>query len=517
MRVETAGRADTGIVASSVGLRAGPLDWEVLHQSLREVHGLGGWDTVDFLVEGPRDHRVLTIAPRPAAHAPSRIRTGVVFGTEFAGDSSFGLRVGWVVTPIGRLHGDWKTDAEIGRRTLLSTELYQPLESKERFFVAPSLGWDRFLRDVFVDDEVTARYFDSRLYARLDAGLALGPLGEIRVGVLRDRSRFSAEIGDPVLDDATADRAGAVFLARFDQLDNATIPRSGWAATVGANVYGEILGGDWAYDKVSATVMGARSFGEWTVHGGVRGLRAVRRDDAPALRPQPAGRFREALGPPDRPDLRAVRRRGARRNPVPGLEAPEPRGERHLRRRHRGDGKRLEPDGGHQAVEPDLGGEPLRRRRDDRRAGLPRVGLRGGGAEHVLLLARPAAVRGPTEPAAIAGRAVSSGVITGEATAPGRPVASPVRPGSRPVPLGHQRFQHVVGQAGPLAAETPGAQRVGHRGQLQREPKSGSRAVGLQGGLVHATILRLRKRSRPPARRSPVGGRRDPSEDSIRR
>ena len=268
VRVETAGHADTGIVASSVGLRAGPLDWEALHQSLREVYGLGGWDTVDFRVEGPRDQRVLTIAPRPAAHAPSRIRTGVVFGTEFKGDSSFGLRVGWVVTPIGRLHGDWKTDAEIGRRTLLSTELYQPLESKERFFVAPSLGWDRFLRDVFVGDEVTARYFDSRLYARLDAGLALGPLGEIRIGVLRDRSRFSTEIGDPVLDDATADRAGAVFLARFDQLDNATIPRSGWAAAVGANVYGEFLGGDWAYDKVSATVMGARSFGEWTVHGG---------------------------------------------------------------------------------------------------------------------------------------------------------------------------------------------------------------------------------------------------------
>ncbi|MBK9090821.1 MAG: patatin-like phospholipase family protein [Holophagales bacterium] len=249
-------------------VRAGRLDWEVLHQSLREVYGLGGWDTVDFLVEGPRNHRVLTIAPRPAAHAPSRIRTGVVFGTEFEGDSSFGLRVGWVVTPIGRLHGDWKTDAEIGRRTLLSTELYQPLESKERFFVAPSLGWDRFLRDVFVDDEVTGRYVDSRMYARFDAGLALGPLGEIRIGVLRDRSRFSTEIGEPVLYGVTADRAGAVFLARFDQLDNATIPRSGWAAAAGANVYGEFLGGDWAYDKFSATVMGARSFGEWTVHGG---------------------------------------------------------------------------------------------------------------------------------------------------------------------------------------------------------------------------------------------------------
>jgi NTE family protein len=269
VRVEVAGLTDTGIVAASVGVRAGPLEWEALHQSLLEVHGLGGWDTVDFRVEGPRDQRVLTIAPRPTAHAPSRIRTGVVFGTEFAGESSFGLRVGWVVTPIGPHHGDWKTDAEIGRRTLLSTELYRPLDSKERFFVAPSLGWDRSLRDVFVDDVVTARTFDTRLYGRLDAGLALGPLGEVRVGVLRDQSRFSAEIGEPVLDAAAADRAGAVLLARFDQLDNATIPRSGWAATVAAGAYGEFLGGDWAYDKASITAMSARSSGDWTLHGGI--------------------------------------------------------------------------------------------------------------------------------------------------------------------------------------------------------------------------------------------------------
>lgn len=268
VRVVIAGRADTGLVADSVGVRAGPLEWEALHQSLREVHGLGGWDTVDFQVEGPRGHSVLTIAPRPAAHAPSRIRTGVVFGTEFRGDSSFGFRVGWLVTPIGR-HGEWKTDAEIGRRTLLTTELYQPLDSKERFFVAPSLGWDRPLRDVFAVDVVTARYLETRMYGRLDAGLSFGPLGEVRIGVLRDRTRFSADIGEPVLDEAAADRAGAVLLARFDQLDNATIPRSGWAASVAASAYGKLLGGDLAYDKLSLTAMTARSFGDWTLHGGI--------------------------------------------------------------------------------------------------------------------------------------------------------------------------------------------------------------------------------------------------------
>jgi NTE family protein len=264
IRVETADPAEAGILENSIDLRAGLVDWNALLSNLQEVHGLGGYDTVDFLVEGTRERRVLKIIPRPAVPAPGRIRAGLDFGTEFAGDSSFGLRVGWARTHLNRLRGDLKTHVEIGRRTLFSTELYQPLDPGQRFFVSPSLGWDRSVRDVFLGDAVTARYFETRLQARLDAGLALGP-----IGVLRDRSRFSVEIGDPALDDVEADRAGAVLLARFDQLDNAKLPRSGWAAEVGAGVYGKVLGGDWSYDEVSASAMGARSFGEWTVHGGV--------------------------------------------------------------------------------------------------------------------------------------------------------------------------------------------------------------------------------------------------------
>lgn len=269
VRVETGGRTDAGIVSRAVGLLPGPLDWSALSRSLEEVYGLGGYETVDFRVEGPRERRVLTITPRPAPPAPGRIRTGLDFGTEFAGDSSFGLRVGWDVTRIGRLRGDLKTHLEIGQRTLISTELYQPLDPKQRFFVSPNLGWDRSPRDEFLGDLVTARYFDSRLHAGLDAGLALGPLGEVRVGVVRERSRFSVRIGDPAIDDATAERAGAVLLARFDQLDNVRLPRSGWAAEAGAGVYGKVLGGEWSYEKVWATATAAESFGEWTLHGGV--------------------------------------------------------------------------------------------------------------------------------------------------------------------------------------------------------------------------------------------------------
>jgi NTE family protein len=264
LRVETAGRVDADIVSNRVTVKPGPLDWTALFASLQGVYTLGDYETVDFLVEGPRERRVLSIVPRPAPPAPLRIRTGLIFGTEFGSESMFGLRVGVDRTRLNRLRGDLKTRVEIGRNSQLSLELYQPLDTKLRLFVAPSAGWTRQPRDVYVDDELAVRFFESRLQGRLDGGVSLGSLGEVRLGFLRDRSQFSEEIGLPAFDTTTADRAGFVLLSRFDQLDNVRVPRSGWAGKLEVGVYGPWLGAESDYDKVSARFVGARSFGELT-------------------------------------------------------------------------------------------------------------------------------------------------------------------------------------------------------------------------------------------------------------
>ena len=269
VRVETAGRVDTDIVSHRVSVRPGRLDWDVLFESLQGVYALGDYETVDFLVEGPADHRALTIRPRPAPPAPTRVRTGLVFGTEFSSESMFGLRVGLDRTRLNRLRGELKTHVEVGRRNELSMELYQPVDTGLRFFVSPGAGWHRQPRDIYVDGGLAVRFFESQLQGRLDGGVSLGKLGEVRLGLLRDRSEFSEEIGIPAFPVTTADRAGVVLLARFDQLDNVRVPRSGWAGEVEAGVYRPWLGAESDYDKVSATYVAARSYGELTVQAGL--------------------------------------------------------------------------------------------------------------------------------------------------------------------------------------------------------------------------------------------------------
>ena len=65
LRVETGGRIDPDIVSNRVEVAPGPLDWPTLYRSLEHVYAFGDYETVDFLVEGPKDRRVLTISPRP--------------------------------------------------------------------------------------------------------------------------------------------------------------------------------------------------------------------------------------------------------------------------------------------------------------------------------------------------------------------------------------------------------------------------------------------------------------------
>lgn len=269
LRVETAGRVDADIVSHRVVVKPGRLDWHALYESLESVYTLGDYETVDFLIEGPADRRALTIRPRPSPPAPTRVRMGLVFGTEFSSESMFGLRVGLERTRLNRLRGDLRTHLEVGRRNELTMELYQPVETGLKYFVAPSAGWRRQPRDIYIDGDLAVRFFESRVQGRLDGGVSLGKLGEVRLGFLRDRNEFSEEIGIPAFPDTSADRAGLVLRARFDQLDNVRVPRAGWAGELELGVYRPWLGADSDYGKGSASYVGARSFGELTLQAGL--------------------------------------------------------------------------------------------------------------------------------------------------------------------------------------------------------------------------------------------------------
>jgi NTE family protein len=189
--------------------------------------------------------------------------------TDFKADSSFGLRLGFFKTSLNALQGELRTRVEFGLVNSLSFELYQPADFRGRFFVSPTIGVRRETQDVFQGSDQVAKLLGTSYGGGLDAGVSLGPLGEIRAGVVRERHRIETDIFTSPARSATEDVAGGSVRVVLDQLDSVSFPRNGWLARAEVFRAGKAAGADWVYGKVRIAGLFAKSFGQTSIVPGV--------------------------------------------------------------------------------------------------------------------------------------------------------------------------------------------------------------------------------------------------------
>ncbi len=229
-------------------------------------------------------------------------------------------------------------------------------------------------------------------------------------------------IGSPSLGDASADRAGGLLLARFDRLDNVRVPRSGWAAQVEAGVYGELLGAEYSDNELSASGLGVRSFGEWTLHGGFEASGPFGGTRLSFFDVNWMGGFFRLSG------LKTNQRYGQ----YAGLARVGARDRLSKLPSLLGSGvfvgTTLETGNTWFTTES----IELRRGRHDRRPDLPRLGDRGAGGQHVLPVARSAALvcdrpGGLRRAEGPAPENPGTGLFRGRRYLGGKPAKSPVK------------------------------------------------------------------------------------------
>jgi NTE family protein len=193
------------------------------------------------------------------------LRFGLKLDTDFAGDSSFGLRLGFYKTSLNALQGELRTKVEVGLKNNLLLEYYQPTDFRGRFFVSPTASIGRETVDVFQGDNQTARLLETSYGGGIDVGISLGELGEIRVGGFREQKHIETDIftGNPL--ESTENVAGGAFHAVLDQLDSVSFPRDGWFARTDVLLAGKALGATWEYGTISGAGLFATSFGQTTL------------------------------------------------------------------------------------------------------------------------------------------------------------------------------------------------------------------------------------------------------------
>ena len=278
IRFEGNQRVDDRIIEHKLRVEAGgALDLEILSADVGRIYGLGDFELVDFSLEQDDGESTVVIRAREKPWGPNYLHFGLFLESDLESESSFALLFNLTLTRLNARGAEWRNDLKVGQDRLISSELYQPLDFRGGWFVAPSLEWRRETRNFFFAGQDVAELDVRRATATVDFGYQFGRFGEVRLGLERGAATVDVLTGSAppevlaavAIDDI--DYGGVVFEATYDRLDSSGIPRRGAFGRLRAFLSMEDLGADDDYDKWEAIAARFITRGRHTFLGSLQG------------------------------------------------------------------------------------------------------------------------------------------------------------------------------------------------------------------------------------------------------
>ncbi|RVT53377.1 patatin-like phospholipase family protein [Rubrivivax albus] len=237
-----------------------PLDTETLNRDLLRAYGDGWYEQVNYALVSTHRRQVLRLLPVEKPWGPDYLRFALNLDSTLNQGSTFGLRAALHRTWLNRLGGELLVGAEIGGRTALDAQWYQPLEPTQRWFAQLDAGISSEPRDLYVDERRIARFDVERRTLTLSAGVDLRSLGQLRLGLQGVDGRVHEDVGPELFDPAQLRRrsSGTLLALELDQLNRLYFPTDGWALR--AHWFRDHGG---QYTRLSADLRANVSVGAW--------------------------------------------------------------------------------------------------------------------------------------------------------------------------------------------------------------------------------------------------------------
>lgn len=247
-----------------------PLDPGAVARRVTALYGLGGLDTLDYRVVGHEDYYGLALDARPSSMGPNYLRFGLSLQDDFEGHATYDAAVRFVMSDITRNAGEWVTDLQGGTTSLAATELFLPLAQFSGWFVTPHVSDVARALYILHGQSLEAEYRLHTFQYGSDFGYQFSNWGEARVGAQRQQGHYVLTIGDPTDPNLPVQSLTAFnlinYFARFtyDRLDDINFPHSGQQATLQWSANRDVTGLGQYSDQVTASYVGAYSFGRDT-------------------------------------------------------------------------------------------------------------------------------------------------------------------------------------------------------------------------------------------------------------
>ena len=248
-----------------------PLDAGMLAEDLVLEYSQGDLQTLDYNVIHERGKTILRITPVEKPWGPDYLRFGLGLASDFRTESQYQVRALYQRTWLNAFGGEWLVGAQIGSVQSISSEFYQPLDSRQRFFVRPHASTSLRKLGLYFEGDRLAIYRVQDSRGGVDAGLNLGVYGQVRAGWVERRIGSVLDTGPDFFPNITSHIGGPVAAFSFDTYDQPFFPTRGVKVDVTHFDAHRLSTGLERYSRSEARVGAAWSLGSFVVLGGLEG------------------------------------------------------------------------------------------------------------------------------------------------------------------------------------------------------------------------------------------------------
>jgi NTE family protein len=252
--------------------RGESLSFDTLDQDLSRLYGLDTFQRVNVRLEKRDGKTGLVFEPVEKSWGPTYLRFALSWADNFQGGSSYTMGASITSTQMNAMAGEWRNQFQLGDRSRVFSEFYQPLDFATRYFIAPQVSYEEWNVNLFRSPgrgDITAEYRVKEAMAGLDMGRQFGNWGEFRMGVRRGYGATRVNTGDPSLETDSYNVGGLFTAFSYHTLDDFNFPLKGGAADISVLTTLQELGSDVKANALTLSWLAAKTWDKFTVIPGL--------------------------------------------------------------------------------------------------------------------------------------------------------------------------------------------------------------------------------------------------------
>ena len=243
-----------------------PLDKEQLDADMRKIYGIGAFSSVDFNLRKDNDDVILELRTVESRTGNRFWRFGISLQDDLEGNSAYTGSASMTWTQLNSLGGEWRNVIRIGELQQLSSEFYQPVDRRGKYFVSVAGGFEERNVNEFSGRDIVAQTRVQQIVGQINAGRIFGNSGEFRIGLLRGTGFSRSNIGSGI-PSTDFDLGGASASAAYDTFDNIYFPKNGAQASLGWVGQRQSMGSSIDVDILSVRIAAVRTWGTHSLLG----------------------------------------------------------------------------------------------------------------------------------------------------------------------------------------------------------------------------------------------------------